>query len=129
MPFAFAPRVWEASPAVPAYSGGDMFLLWEPARKYGKLMLPPSPKVVSNTSSGRKFARLSAGGNWIRNFSSALPSVVSRVSEIRDPGRAAGRIGVRFDPLQGELGFDFRLIGFGSRASSLVCRLEVFAFR
>src|SRR5215472_18382911 len=24
----------------------------------------------------RKFARLSAGGNWIRNFSSALPSVV-----------------------------------------------------
>src|SRR5215472_7106048 len=55
--------------------------------------------------------RLSAGGNWIRNFSSALPSVVSRVSEIRDPGRATGRIGVRFDSLQGELGFDFRLTG------------------
>src|SRR5215470_4529174 len=30
------------------------------------------------------------------NFSSALPLVVSRVSEIRDPRRAAGRIGVRF---------------------------------
>ena len=68
--------------------------------------------------------RLFAGGNWIRNFSSALPSVVSRVSEIRDPGRATGRIGVRFDSLQGELGFDFRLTGFGSKASSLV-----FAFR
>ena len=49
-----------------AHSGGDMFLLWEPARKHGKLMLPPSPKVVSNTSSGRKFARLPAGGSRIR---------------------------------------------------------------
>src|SRR6516225_315673 len=39
---------------------------------------------------------LSAGENWIRNFSSALPLVVSRVSEIRDPRRGAGRIGVRF---------------------------------
>jgi hypothetical protein len=34
------------------------------------------------------FARLFAGGEWIRNFSSALPSVVSRVSEMLDPGRA-----------------------------------------
>jgi len=34
-----------------------------------------------------------------------------------------GRIGVRFDSL-GELGFNFRLTGFGSKASSLVCRLE-----
>src|SRR6516165_1174899 len=39
---------------------------------------------------------LSAGGNWIRNFSSALSLVVSRASDIRDPGRAAGRIGGRF---------------------------------
>ena len=31
-------------------------------------MLPPSPKVVSNTSSGRKFARLPAGGSRIRTF-------------------------------------------------------------
>ena len=36
-----------------------------------------------------KVCRLPAGGNWIRNFSSVLPSVVLRVSEIRDPGRAA----------------------------------------
>jgi hypothetical protein len=44
---------------------------------------------------------------------------------MRDPGRAAGRIGVCFDLLQGkELGFDFRLTGLGSKASSLVCRLE-----
>src|SRR6516164_7134230 len=28
---------------------------------------------------------LSAGGNWIRNSSSALSSVVSRISEIRNP--------------------------------------------
>ena len=34
-----------------------------------------------------------------------------------------GRIGVRFDSLQGrELGFDFRLTGCGSKALSLVCR-------
>ena len=72
-----------------------------------------------------KVCRLPAGGNWIRNSSSALPLVVSRVSEMRDPGRAAGRIGVCFDLLQGkELGFDFRLTGLGSKASSLVCRLE-----
>jgi hypothetical protein len=32
------------------------------------LMLPPSPKV-ENTSSGRKFARLPAGGDWIRTSS------------------------------------------------------------
>ena len=35
-----------------------------------------------------KVRRLAAGGNWIRNFSSALPSVVSRASEMRDPRRA-----------------------------------------
>jgi hypothetical protein len=50
---------------------------------------------------GLKVRRLAAGGNWIRNFSSALPSVVSRVFEIRDPGRAAGSIEVRFDSPQG----------------------------
>jgi hypothetical protein len=72
-------------------------------------------------SAWRDRSSLDSPGNRIRNFSSALLSVVSRVSEIRDPGRAAGRIGVRFDPLQGELGFDFRLTGFGSKASSLVC--------
>jgi len=43
-----------------------------------------------------KVCRLPPGENWIRNFSSALPLVVSRVSEIRDPRRGAGRIGVRF---------------------------------
>src|SRR5215471_11810502 len=37
-----------------------------------------------------KVCRLTAGGNWIRNSSSALPSVVSRVSEIRNPGRRDG---------------------------------------
>ena len=35
------------------------------------LMLPPSPKVVSNTSSGRKFARLPAGGRRIRTIGPA----------------------------------------------------------
>src|SRR5215471_17276806 len=38
----------------------------------------------------RPIASLSAGGNWIRNSSSALPSVVSRVSEIRNPGKGDG---------------------------------------
>src|SRR5215471_4776462 len=42
-----------------------------------------------------KVCRLFAGADWIRNFSSALPLVVARVSEIRDLGRAAGRIAVR----------------------------------
>ena len=42
-----------------------------------------------------KVRRLTAGGDWIRNFSSAPPLVVARVCEIRDLGRAAGRIGVR----------------------------------
>src|SRR5215469_2114506 len=30
------------------------------------------------------------GGNWIRNSSSVPPSVVSRVAEIRNPGRGDG---------------------------------------
>src|SRR5215467_8901479 len=45
---------------------------------------------------------------------SALPSVVSPVSQMRDPGRGNGRIGVRFDSLREGTGFEFRLTGFGS---------------
>src|SRR6516165_5973533 len=51
------------------------------------LMLPPSPKVVSNTSSGRKFARLPAGGEWIRT--SGTPA---REVGCRAPKNRAGRI-------------------------------------
>src|SRR5215467_11747952 len=39
---------------------------------------------------------------------------VSRVSQMRDPGRGNGRIGVRFDSLREGTGFEFRLTGFGS---------------
>src|SRR5215469_495217 len=70
---------------------------------------------------------LSAGGTWIRNFSSALPSVVSRVAEIRDAGKTAGHIGVRFDSLQGRTWIRFpvdRLRFQGFVACLPVCRLE-----
>ena len=52
---------------------------------------PPFPRRRAGVAltSVPKFARLFAGENWIRNFSSVLPSVVLRVSEIRDPGSAA----------------------------------------
>src|SRR5215472_2097333 len=60
----------------------------------------------------------------------ALPSVVSRVSEIRDPGRTAGRIGVRFDPLQGrELGFDSGRQTSVPRLRRLSAGSKVLAFR
>ena len=51
-------------------------------------------------------------------------SVVSRVSKIRDAGKQ--RVASEFvsTHCKGELGFDFRLTGCGSKASSLVCRLE-----
>jgi hypothetical protein len=50
--------------------------------------------------------------------------VVLRVSEIRDAGKQ--RVASEFvsTHCKGELGFDFRLTGFGSKASLLVCRLE-----
>ena len=52
----------------------------------------PAPEVAeASTAQEPKVCRLTAGGNWIRNFSSALPLVVSRVSEIRDPGRGSSR--------------------------------------
>jgi hypothetical protein len=35
---------------------------------------------------GPKVCKLFAGENWIRNFSSAVPSVASQVYEMRDPG-------------------------------------------
>ena len=76
-----------------------------------------------STAQGPKVRRLSAGEDWIRNFSSALPLVVSGVSEnaIRaeqrvvsesvSPRRRRERIRTPVDRLR-------------SKASSLVCRLE-----
>jgi hypothetical protein len=78
-----------------------------PQRRARRLSSPisavstPSPTTRIHDPGNQVRTGLSAGGEWIRNFSSALPLVVSRVSEIRDPGRAAGRIRVRFDALHG----------------------------
>jgi hypothetical protein len=67
---------------------------------YRRIEVRPSGLPPTIVLAEPKVCGLSAGGGWIRNFSSALPLVVSRVSEIRDPRRAAGRIGVRFASLQ-----------------------------
>src|SRR5215813_7621253 len=48
-----------------------------------------------------KVCRLPAGGNWIRNSSSALSSVVSWVSEIRNPGIRDGSHRSSPRPLRG----------------------------
>src|SRR5215472_8224658 len=50
-----------------------------PAPRTGTEMAE-NPRLCPGRRPNPQRDRLSAGGNWIRNFSSALPSVVSRVS-------------------------------------------------
>src|SRR5690348_12966173 len=45
---------------------------------------------------GPTVCRLAAGGEWIRNFSSALSSVVSRFTETRDPSQRRLACGTRW---------------------------------
>jgi len=100
---------------------GETGCWWQRQRPVPRVQPPDDYSRVR--MKGPKVRRLFAGGEWIRNFSSALPPVVSRVSEIRDPGKNSGSHGVRF--AAGEnLDSTSGLTGFGSKASSLVCRLE-----
>src|SRR5215472_7649270 len=63
----------------------------------------PPPLLADDACQEPKVCRLTAGGNWIRNSSSALPSVVSRVSEIRNPGRGDGSHRSSFQIVAGEV--------------------------
>ena len=68
---------------------------WVRLRDAGAILLGTHAAQADDARQEPKVCRLAAGGKWIRKFSSALPLVVARVSEIRDLGGAAGRIGVR----------------------------------